>query len=101
MRQALGTQAQPEDRGYVVFGERLESAERVAVQVERLDEKGNVLLFRAQLREGEREAEGLEPFAERRDAGKRGIGIGLEAVQKLRDGMSIRNWPFSHRDVAT
>ena len=21
-------------------------------------------------------------------------------IQKLRDGMSIRNWPFSHRDVA-
>lgn len=65
-----------EDGGHVGFGEGLEVTEGVAVEVERLDEKRDVLLLGPELGEGEGQAKRLEPAAEGVDAGARGLAVG-------------------------
>ena len=51
---------------------------------------------------GEQRSRRRRPNYRRRRPRGSGEGGSQEGcIQKLRDGMSMRNWPFSHRDVAT
>ena len=85
VRGGTGLLATLEDARDVGFGEGLERADRVAVEAELRDERGDVLLLRAQLREGERHAEVAQPRAVAADAlgGHRG-GLPFRDAEHLR-----------------